>query len=241
MFFNCTHTHGFPGPYARSLVCAGPAKPPFHSTHLDPRPLCLRPTSPPGLSHRGRLAITSASKGPFLDGEAKLAASLLAPLLLLLVLLALLLAPLPGPCIFVASCYVDLALLLVNETWAIGIGRRRQRSGRRRRRRRRRRRQHRRARPHPATRETSFCVATRGADEARHAAFEVGERCWLVRRRVREALALRHAGINVATCLCIVGASRLQRILHVSGFGPEGRVKLGCLGGQRGVYTKCQV
>ena len=45
------HTHSshtasrtcyFPGPYARSLVCAGPAKPAFPS--LDPRPLTLRPS-----------------------------------------------------------------------------------------------------------------------------------------------------------------------------------------------------
>ena len=32
----------FAGPYARSLVCAGPAKPAFSS--LDPRPLTLRPS-----------------------------------------------------------------------------------------------------------------------------------------------------------------------------------------------------
>ena len=37
----------FPGPYSRSLLCAGPAKPKFSS--LDPRPLSLRPsgTLPP--------------------------------------------------------------------------------------------------------------------------------------------------------------------------------------------------
>ena len=43
----------FPGPYARSLVCAGPAKPALPS--LDPRPLFLRPRDmgplPPGPRH----------------------------------------------------------------------------------------------------------------------------------------------------------------------------------------------
>ena len=37
-----TCPHDFPGPYARSLVCARPAKPAFPS--LDPRPLTLRPS-----------------------------------------------------------------------------------------------------------------------------------------------------------------------------------------------------
>eukprot|EP00964_Phaeocystis_antarctica_P069365 scaffold42133_cov48-Phaeocystis_antarctica.AAC.1 len=58
-----------------------------------------------------------------------------------------------------------------------------------------------RARPHPAARETSCCVATRGADEASHAVLEVDERLWLVRRRVGEAPAPRSDGVNVATCL----------------------------------------
>ena len=61
----------FPGPYARSLLCAGPAKPNFPS--LDPRPLSLRPSGTleyldPG-SDTGRLATTSASKGPFRRGS----------------------------------------------------------------------------------------------------------------------------------------------------------------------------
>eukprot|EP00964_Phaeocystis_antarctica_P134440 scaffold98736_cov66-Phaeocystis_antarctica.AAC.3 len=64
-------------------------------------------------------------------------------------------------------------------------------------------RRRRRARPHPAARETSRCVTTRGADEASHAVLEVDERCWLVRRRVEEALAPRSDGVNVATCLYI--------------------------------------
>ena len=62
-------------------------------------------------------------------------------------------------------------------------------------------RRRRRARPHPAARETSRCVTTRGADEASHAVLEVDERFWLVRRRVEEAPAPRSDGVNVATCL----------------------------------------
>ena len=85
--------------------------------------------SPP--SDTGRLAAQMSASEKVRssdDPEAELAASLLAQrLLLLAVLLAVLLALLHGLRILIAFLLLDLALLVVNEAFAIDFGRRRRR------------------------------------------------------------------------------------------------------------------